>query len=155
MNIILDACAVIAFVRNETGADLVRETITNQNNNKMIHVVNLCEVYYNFYRDIGESETEKLIQELSDINIKTRFDLSSKFWRQVSQYKALIKRISLADCGSSVIVMQWTGVIRDGTLIAVKLLKRCLRIGSAFWACTISFTVRGKFSSSSLRFANT
>ncbi len=31
MNIILDACAVIAFVRNETGADLVRETITNQN----------------------------------------------------------------------------------------------------------------------------
>jgi len=117
LNIILDACAVIAFVRNETGADLVRETITNQNNNKMIHVVNLCEVYYNFYRDIGESETEKLIQELSDINIKTRFDLSSKFWRQVSQYKALIKRISLADCGSSVIVMQWTGVIRDGTLI--------------------------------------
>lgn len=55
MNIILDACAVIAFVRNETGAVLVRETITNQNNNKMIHVVNLCEVYYNFYRDIGES----------------------------------------------------------------------------------------------------
>ena len=35
MNIILDACPVIAFVRNETGADLVRETITNQNNNKI------------------------------------------------------------------------------------------------------------------------
>jgi PIN domain nuclease of toxin-antitoxin system len=55
MNIILDACAVIAFFRNEPGADIVRETITNQNNNKIIHVVNLCEVYYNFYRDIGES----------------------------------------------------------------------------------------------------
>ncbi len=64
MNIILDACAVIAFFRNETGADLVREPITNQNNNKMIHVINLGEVYYKFYRDIGESETEKLIQEL-------------------------------------------------------------------------------------------
>ena len=65
MNTILDTCAVIAFFRNEPGADIVREIITNQNNNKMIHVVNLCEVYYNFYRDIGESETEKIIQELS------------------------------------------------------------------------------------------
>ncbi len=111
MNIILDACAVIAFVRNETGADLVRETITNQNNNKMIHVVNLCEVYYNFYRDIGESETEKLIQELSDINIKTRFDLSSKIWRQVSQYKALIKRISLADCFALTLANQEKGIL--------------------------------------------
>ena len=55
MNIILDACAVIAFFRDEEGADLVRETITNKNNNSMIHVVNLCEVYYDFYRDIGEA----------------------------------------------------------------------------------------------------
>ena len=31
MNIILDACAVIAFFRDEEGADLVRETITNKN----------------------------------------------------------------------------------------------------------------------------
>ena len=111
MNIILDACAVIAFVRNETGADLVREIITNQNNNKIIHLVNLCEVYYNFYRDIGESETEKLIQELSDINIKTRFDLSSKFWRQVSKYKALIKRISLADCFALTLANQEKGIL--------------------------------------------
>jgi len=77
MNIILDACAVIAFFRDEEGADLVRETITNKNNNSMIHVVNLCEVYYDFYRDIGEAETEQLIQELGVIKVKTRFDLTA------------------------------------------------------------------------------
>ena len=32
MNIILDACAVIAFFRNEEGADVVREIIANKNN---------------------------------------------------------------------------------------------------------------------------
>ena len=111
MNIILDACAVIAFFRNETGADLVREPITNQNNNKMIHVINLGEVYYNFYRYIGESETEKLIQELRNINIKTRFDLRGNFWRQVSKYKAVIKRISLADCFALTLANQEKGIL--------------------------------------------
>ncbi len=111
MNIILDACAVIAFFRNETGADIVREIISNQNNNSMIHVVNLCEVYYDFYRDIGESETEKLIQELSNINVKTRFDLTDKFWRQVGKYKAVIRRISLADCFALTLANQEKGTL--------------------------------------------
>jgi PIN domain nuclease of toxin-antitoxin system len=44
MNIILDACAVIAFFRDEEGADLVRETITNKNNNSMIHRVTSLEI---------------------------------------------------------------------------------------------------------------
>ena len=98
MNIILDACAVIAFFRNEEGANVVREIITDRNSNGMIHVVNLCEVYYDFYRDIGEAETEQLIQELGSINVKNRFDITSSFWRQVGKYKATIKMISLADC---------------------------------------------------------
>ncbi|MGK7945603.1 MAG: type II toxin-antitoxin system VapC family toxin [Microcystaceae cyanobacterium] len=98
MRIVLDACAVIAFFRNEEGADVVRETINDQDSDLMIHVVNLCEVYYDFYRDIGESRTEQLIQELDLINVTTRFDLTASFWRQVGKYKATIKRISLADC---------------------------------------------------------
>ena len=77
----------------------------------MIHVINLGEVYYNFYRDIGESETEKLIQELSNINIKTRFDLSGNFWQQVSKYKAVIKRISLADCFALTLANQEKGIL--------------------------------------------
>lgn len=111
MNIILDACAIIAFFRNETGADIVRETLLNEDNNCMIHVVNLCEVYYDFYRDIGESQTEKLIQELADINVKTRFDLTSDFWRQVGRYKATIRRISLADCFALTLANQEQGIL--------------------------------------------
>ena len=111
MNIILDACAVIAFFRDEEGADVVRETITNKNNNSMIHVVNLCEVYYDFYRDIGEAETEQLIQELGVIKVKTRFDLTASFWRQVGKYKATIKRISLADCFALTLANQEQGIL--------------------------------------------
>ena len=101
----------IGILSKDVKPESQNNQIVIQNNNKMIHVVNLCEVYYNFYRDIGESETEKLIQELSDINIKTRFDLSSKFWRQVSKYKALIKRISLADCFALTLANQEKGIL--------------------------------------------
>jgi PIN domain nuclease of toxin-antitoxin system len=111
MNIILDACAVIAFFRNEKGADIVRKIITDESNYTMIHVVNLCEIYYDFYRDIGEAEAEKIIKELDDINVKTRFDLTANFWRQVSKYKATIKRISLADCFALTLANQEKGIL--------------------------------------------
>ncbi len=111
MNIILDACAIIAFFRNEKGADVVREIITNESNNSMIHVVNLCEIYYDFYRDIGEVETEKLIEELQYINVKTRFDLTDSFWRKVAKYKATIKRISLGDCFALTLANQENGIL--------------------------------------------
>jgi PIN domain nuclease of toxin-antitoxin system len=111
MNIILDACAVIAFFRNEEGSDVVRETLTNESNNCLIHVINLCEVYYDFYRDIGEEETEQLIEELGMLNVKIRFDLTASFWRQVGKYKATIKRISLADCFALALANQEQGML--------------------------------------------
>lgn len=111
MNIILDACAVIAFFRDETGAENVENLLFNSDNHCMIHIVNLCEVYYDFYRSGGETSAEKIIKELSDINVKTRFDFSATFWRQVSKYKATIKRISLADCFALTLAHQERGIL--------------------------------------------
>ena len=53
MNIILDACAVIAFFRDETGAENVENLLFNSDNYCLIHTINLCEVYYDFYRSGG------------------------------------------------------------------------------------------------------
>jgi PIN domain nuclease of toxin-antitoxin system len=111
MNIILDACAVIAFFRDETGAENVENLLFNSDNHCMIHIINLCEVYYDFYRSGGEKSAEKMIQDLSDINVKTRFDLTANFWRQVSKYKATIKRISLADCFALTLADQEKGIL--------------------------------------------
>ena len=77
----------------------------------MIHIINLCEIYYEFYRSGGEQETENIIQELADINVATRSDLSSSFWRQVGKYKATIKRISLADCFTLTLASQEKGIL--------------------------------------------
>ncbi|MBE9143299.1 type II toxin-antitoxin system VapC family toxin [Planktothrix mougeotii] len=111
MNIILDACAIIAFLRNEAGADVVRETLLNEDNTCMIHAINLCEVYDDFYRDIGEAKTEQMIQDLTDINIITRSDLDDEFWRTVGRYKATIRRISLADCFALALANKEAGIL--------------------------------------------
>lgn len=53
--IILDACAVIAFFRNEGSAGVVDRYLSDRQNHCLIHCVNLCEVYYDFYRCGGEA----------------------------------------------------------------------------------------------------
>ena len=71
----------------------------------------VCEVYYDFYRSEGEQEAENIVKELVNIEVKIRYDLTSKFWRQVGKYKATIKRISLADCFALALANQEKGIL--------------------------------------------
>ena len=98
MNIILDACAVIAFFRGEIGAEVVEQYLLDSEYFCSIHVVNLCEVYYDFLRVDGVQEAERITQELIDSGVNIRSDLDDVFWRAIASYKATIRRISLADC---------------------------------------------------------
>ena len=45
---ILDACAMIAFLRGEAGAEVVAEILRDPGDQCFAHAINLCEVYYDF-----------------------------------------------------------------------------------------------------------
>jgi len=64
MNIVLDACAVIAFFRNEEGGDIVEQFLIDPDCNSYIHAINLCEVYYDFVRSNNQVYAEQIISEL-------------------------------------------------------------------------------------------
>jgi hypothetical protein len=49
----LDACAAIAYLRNETGAEVLKEMIEEPTTFLAMHVCNLGEVYYDFFRSDG------------------------------------------------------------------------------------------------------
>ena len=49
----LDACAVIVYLRQESGAEVLKEIIERPNSFLAMHVCNLGEVYYDFFRDDG------------------------------------------------------------------------------------------------------
>jgi PIN domain nuclease of toxin-antitoxin system len=57
MNAVIDACALIAFLRDEPGADAVRNILTGSRT-CYVHALNLCEVYYDFWRASTENASE-------------------------------------------------------------------------------------------------
>jgi len=98
MKIVLDACAVIALVKNEQGADIVEEYLLNDDYECMIHGVNICEVYYGFFRSESEAFAQEIVYKLQKSGVIIDDDMTMNFWQQVARYEATITRISLADC---------------------------------------------------------
>ena len=98
MNVIFDACALIAFLRHEQGAEVVRQIFRDNQNTFYAHAINLCEVFYDFRRQSGESVAQQAIQKLLSVGLIARNDMDNHFWQQAGRYKAELRRVSLADC---------------------------------------------------------
>lgn len=101
MTYVLDACAMIAFLRNEEGADVIASLLLNED--CIAHAVNLCEVYYDcLLRGDNESTARELIDDLKSLDLAFREDMDDQFWQMVASYKAGIRKASLniplADC---------------------------------------------------------
>jgi PIN domain nuclease of toxin-antitoxin system len=97
MIVVLDACAIIAFLRDEEGADIIEGVLLDSNNECFVHAINLCEVYYDFLRASDESAAKSAISDVDLIGIVIREDLDPQLWQEAGRYKAT-ERISLADC---------------------------------------------------------
>lgn len=103
MTYVFDASAMIAYLRGESGAEVVRSILVEFVDSPgearcLAHALNLCEVFYDFHRSGGEESAAKALQILSEIGIETRDDLSPEFWQAVGRLKGIQKRVSLADC---------------------------------------------------------
>lgn len=98
MHAILDACAIIAFLRNEPGSDVVREILADDTITHFAHAVNICETYYILSRAGTEERVRKALDALVEQGLVIREDMDTAFWRQAGDYKATIHRVSLADC---------------------------------------------------------
>ena len=95
---VLDACALLAVVRNEEGADVVSDAYikaANGDSQILINRINLLEVYYDFYRHKGKDYADSFAMQIehSDLQI-CEFDKS--LFMIAGRLKASYK-ISLAD----------------------------------------------------------
>ena len=95
---VLDACAMVALLKNENGADVVAAAYGQAENNEakiIINRVNLLEVYYGFYHDDGKEYAEKIMDGINKSIIEiTEFD--KEVFPIAGRLKASY-RISLAD----------------------------------------------------------
>jgi PIN domain nuclease of toxin-antitoxin system len=82
---ILDASAIIAWLRNEPGDDVVDVAIRDVNS------------YYDARRNKGEAHAETVLDDLDAVGVIERADFDQAFWKEAGGLKAK-GGISLPDC---------------------------------------------------------
>jgi predicted nucleic acid-binding protein len=92
----LDACAVIAYLRKEPGSEVLKEIIERSNTFLAIHVCNLGEVYYDFFRDDGLTAAQTAWTDTLALPLGLRRDTDDPFVQRVGVIK-VEERVSFAD----------------------------------------------------------
>jgi PIN domain nuclease of toxin-antitoxin system len=96
---VLDACAIIASLKNENGADNVENIFVSQKKSKdiiIMHKINLLEVYYDVVKRCGEATAKNVLAEIKKNPIKIISQFSNSIFFEAGKLKAKYK-ISLAD----------------------------------------------------------
>lgn len=95
---LLDAPAMIVYLRNEPGAQIVEAALTAPGDQCLAHSINLCEVFYDFLRSAGETDAVNAVSDLSAAGVAERNDFDRDFWIAAGRLKGTHHEISLADC---------------------------------------------------------
>jgi PIN domain nuclease of toxin-antitoxin system len=106
---VLDSSAMIAFLRNESGATTVAAMLADPHSQCYAHALNLCEVFYDFFRVGGELAAQSAITELLNLEVHERRDLGAAFWQEAGRLKAVHRRVSLADCCALTLTLRVSG----------------------------------------------
>jgi len=100
MNYNFDACALIAFLNDEEGADAIEKILTQSSANDdtlSMSVINLLEVYYAELRDKGSDIAQVVLDMAHHYSIKIVDTVSEQAFKEAARLKAAYK-MSLADC---------------------------------------------------------
>jgi predicted nucleic acid-binding protein len=111
---VLDACAVVSLLKNEDGADIVADIYRKANKGEarlFMNRINLYEVFYGFYRDMGQEYALKILNNIEASAVKIS-ELDREIMLEAGRIKAVHKRISVAD---SIAVAQ--AVLLKGSLV--------------------------------------
>jgi hypothetical protein len=71
----------------EPGEEVVWARLLEPQDTCFAHSLNLCEVFYDFYRDSGEAAAIGAIEDLRWLGVAERSDLDEAFWRDVGTLK--------------------------------------------------------------------
>jgi PIN domain nuclease of toxin-antitoxin system len=110
VNHILDACAMIAYLRGEPGGSLVEGFLQDQVSACYSHSINLCEVYYALIRNSDEPTARQAIDDLLAAGVLERTDMDRGFWSRAGEHKAR-GNISLPDCFCLALAQELSGQV--------------------------------------------
>jgi predicted nucleic acid-binding protein len=100
MTSVLDACALIAWLKNEPGADVVDDLFDRAEEggiDLLISIINLVEVHYGFMKDLGKDRAREIMQTVRETAIKVIDTTDDAVFEEVARLKSTLKKFSLAD----------------------------------------------------------
>jgi predicted nucleic acid-binding protein len=92
----LDACAVIAYLRQEPGAEVLKALIELPTTFLAMHVCNLGKVYYDFFREDGITAAQKAWTHTLALPLELWREAGDAFIQRVGIIK-VEERVSFAD----------------------------------------------------------
>ena len=95
---ILDACALIAVLNKEQGAESVKNLLEHDGIDIEIYmsIVNLLEVYYGLLREYGKATADSVLLSIKSSPINIINTISESVFLEAGRFKSAYK-ISLAD----------------------------------------------------------
>ena len=97
---VLDACALLALLQNETGNEKVisvfNEAADEGTATITMNTINLLEVYYKVYKARGKEQAERMITELKKLPVTINQEISDELFAQAGRFKVMYT-VSLAD----------------------------------------------------------
>ena len=110
MPVVLDACAIIAYLRDEPGAEVVEEALLNEK--CFAHALNLCEVYKDcLFRGEATATADGLLDDLAGVGVIAREDMDAALWKHVAVLKEQIRKIPYADCFALAMTERLGGIL--------------------------------------------
>lgn len=92
---VLDACALIAYISDEEGAQVV-ETLLAGNNQIIVSIINVYEVYYDALRTSGIDRANSILKDIERLPVKIIKHISKETILEAAKFK-INYSISLAD----------------------------------------------------------
>jgi PIN domain nuclease of toxin-antitoxin system len=99
MNYTLDACALLAFLNDEAGADIIEGLLDKSAAGDLsvyMSVINLLEVYYGELRDKGADIANIALNAVRYYTVNVIDNVSERVFREAARLKTVYK-ISLGD----------------------------------------------------------
>ena len=96
---ILDACALLALLRDEPGADKVADVLNAANKGNItiqMHKANLLEVYYDLLRSHSKERADMILAEVKKRPININAEITDELFIEAGRLKSTYK-ISFAD----------------------------------------------------------
>ena len=96
---VLDACALIALLADEEGADKVEHSLRKaETDDCLIYMnkINILEIYYWVYREEGKKKAKKVLEKILALPVVVIEKLEDKVFKEAGRLKATY-RMSLAD----------------------------------------------------------